>query len=73
MYNIITESEFLSSAEINEMTNGDFYVARVYNTLISNGNKVGIYNICSVVPVMYGIGTPRDLNILLSNKMCNCF
>ena len=43
--------------------NGEYYVAPVYNELISDGGKVKIYNINK----MWGLGTPEDLNYFLEN------
>ena len=41
--------------------NGEFYVAPVYNMLISDGYKVGVHNIGSCDDTMFGLGTPEDL------------
>jgi len=43
--------------------NGEFYVAPVYNEMISEGKKICFYNIGSVCNGMYGLGTPEDLKI----------
>jgi dTDP-glucose pyrophosphorylase len=50
----------------NERTNGEFYVAPVYNTLIEENARIGIKNIGSEANGMYGLGTPNDLNLFLS-------
>lgn len=47
----------------NDRTNNEFYICPVYNYLIRNGKKVGIYNINQ--SQMHGIGTPEDLNAYL--------
>jgi len=40
---------------------GEFYVAPAYNEAISDGQKIGFYDI----PKMMGLGTPEDLNYFL--------
>lgn len=47
----------------NDRVNNEFYTCPVYNYLIKNKLKVGIYNIDR--KKMHGIGTPEDLNIFL--------
>ena len=44
----------------NDRVNNEFYTCPVYNYLISNSAKIGIYNIAQ--EAMHGIGTPEDLN-----------
>ena len=44
----------------NDRVNNEFYSCPVYNYLIKNQAKVGIYNIES--SAMHGIGTPEDLD-----------
>lgn len=57
-------SEFVNSAVDmiieNDRVNNEFYTCPVYNYLITEGAKIGIYNIDQ--NKMYGIGTPEDLN-----------
>ena len=48
----------------NERVNNEFYTCPVYNYLIRNNNKIGIYNI--ELSQMHGIGTPEDLIKYLS-------
>lgn len=48
----------------NDRTNKEFYICPVYNYLIRDGKKVGIYNIDQ--SQMHGIGTPEDLTVFLS-------
>ncbi len=45
--------------------NGEFYVAPVYNELLSRGAKLGVFNIGSVGNGMYGLGVPADLHAFL--------
>jgi dTDP-glucose pyrophosphorylase len=44
----------------NDRVNGEYYTCPVYNYLIQNGGKIGIYNIN--FSQMHGLGTPEDLN-----------
>lgn len=73
IYNFSKGSDFISAAEEminnNERVNGEFYVAPVYNKLIKNGNKIGIYNIGSENNGMYGLGIPSDLQLFLNNPI----
>ena len=43
----------------NDRVNNEFYTCPVYNYLILEGAKIGIYNIEQVA--MHGLGTPEDL------------
>ncbi len=47
----------------NDRTNNEFYICPVYNYLIRNQKKIGIFNISQ--NAMHGIGTPEDLNTYL--------
>jgi NDP-sugar pyrophosphorylase family protein len=49
--------------------NNEFYVAPVYNMLIENNARIGIYNLGSVGGCMYGLGTPTDLESFLSQPI----
>ncbi len=42
----------------NIRTNGEFYIAPVYNEFIFDNKNIAIYDICER---MYGLGTPEDL------------
>lgn len=61
-------SDFVNSAIDmiirNDRVNNEFYTCPVYNYLIDNGGKVGVYNID--FKQMHGIGTPDDLSQYLS-------
>jgi dTDP-glucose pyrophosphorylase len=46
--------------------NGEFYVAPVYNELIAEGAKIGVYNIGAEAAGMYGLGVPEDLDKFLA-------
>ncbi len=60
-------SDFINAATDmiarNERTNNEFYVCPVYNDLIREGARIGIYMIAP--EAMHGIGTPADLNTYL--------
>lgn len=43
----------------NDRVNNEFYTCPVYNYMINEGAKIGIYNI--KFELMHGIGTPEDL------------
>jgi HAD superfamily hydrolase (TIGR01509 family) len=45
--------------------NGEYYVAPVYNEAISDSKKIKTFD----VQKMWGIGTPEDLNIFLSDEI----
>jgi NDP-sugar pyrophosphorylase family protein len=70
IYNFSQGSDFVRAAELmiqkNMRVNNEFYVAPVYNELISNGYRVGILNIGKEAEGMYGLGTPSDLDLFLT-------
>lgn len=70
IYNYLHGCDFVAAAEKmihnNERVNNEFYVAPVYNRLIQQGQKIGIYNIGSEAQGMYGLGIPQDLDLFLS-------
>lgn len=51
--------------------NGEFYTCPVYNYLIKEGMKIGIYSIGKEYDGMYGLGTPHDLEWFLANTPDN--
>jgi dTDP-glucose pyrophosphorylase len=70
IYNYNTGSSFVASAEAmiakNLRVNNEFYVAPVYNELITIGSRIGIYNIGAERQGMYGLGIPEDLDYFLN-------
>jgi len=62
-------TEFVNSAIDmiieNDRVKNEFYTCPVYNYLIKNNGKIGIYNID--FNAMHGIGTPDDLKLYLEN------
>jgi len=64
---------FLNSAwemiENGDKSQGEFYVAPSYNYLLSSGYIVKSVNVGAVENAMYGLGTPRDLELFLENAV----
>ena len=50
----------------NDRVNNEFYTCPVYNYLIAEGKKIGIYNIDA--DAMHGTGTPEDLRTYIEFK-----
>lgn len=50
----------------NDRVNGEFYTCPVYNYMIKNGARVGIYEV--PINAMSGLGTPEDLNQFLQSR-----
>lgn len=73
IYNFKRGSDFVSGAKNmikkDERVNGEFYVAPVYNQLISDGQRIGIFNVGSDRKGMYGLGTPADLEYFLGRPL----
>jgi dTDP-glucose pyrophosphorylase len=73
IYNFRKGCDFVAGAkemiQKDERVNGEFYVAPVYNQLISDGQKIGVFNIGSEGRGMYGLGIPSDLNFFLENPI----
>ncbi|UTF90561.1 glycosyltransferase family 2 protein [Elizabethkingia anophelis] len=51
----------------NDRVNNEFYTCPVYNYIIRDNKRIGIYDIDA--EVMHGIGTPEDLNNYLKNNI----
>lgn len=47
----------------NDRVNGEFYTCPVYNYMIQNGAKIGVYEV--PMNAMHGLGTPEDLRAYL--------
>lgn len=71
IYNFRKGSDFVWAAEQmiskNLRIGNEFYVAPVYNEMISRGDQLGIFNIGSDRQGMYGLGVPEDLEYFLVN------
>lgn len=69
IYNFSKGSDFCKFADVmikaDQRSNGEFYVAPVYNFMIEGGSKVGIYNVGEERDGMYGLGIPEDLEHFL--------
>ena len=61
-------SDFVKYAEQmikdNSRTNGEFYVAPVYNWAVKDGKRIGVF----MVDKLYSLGTPEDLQEYLSGQ-----
>ncbi len=73
IYNFSRGNSFVLAAEKmiaeNNRVNGEFYVAPVYNELINNGDRIGIFNIGSEGDGMYGLGIPEDLDYFINHPV----
>lgn len=74
IYNFSRGADFVSAArqmiDKGEKTQGEFYVAPVYNALIArSGYKVGTFQIGGERDGMYGLGTPDDLDYFLQTDI----
>lgn len=73
IYNFRKGADFVAAAEkmIEKglRVNGEFYVAPVYNELISQGHAIGYFNIGKVGNGMYGLGVPEDLNQFVNSPV----
>lgn len=79
VYNFKSGKDFVSCADmmisLDDKSNGEFYVAPVYNYLISEGKRVGTYNIGMEGQGMFGLGIPEDLAFFqnhpeIQKKLC---
>ena len=74
IYNFKHGKDFVRAAEDmiakNLRSNGEFYVAPVYNQLIERGLHIGVWNIGDDAGNgMHGLGTPADLAIFQANPL----
>ena len=62
--------DFVSAAAdmvaANDRVNGEFYTCPVYNYMIANGARIGIYEV--PMDAMFGLGTPDDLKSFLETR-----
>jgi len=70
IYNFAHGRDFVAAADAmiaaDERSNGEFYVAPVYNRLVAAGARVGIHGIGADGNGMHGLGTPADLAAFLA-------
>jgi dTDP-glucose pyrophosphorylase len=73
IYNFRRGADFVRGAERmiakNLRVNNEFYVAPVYNELITDGARIAIYNVGREGAGMYGLGIPSDLEQFLANPI----
>lgn len=73
IYNFTRGSDFVSAASQmildGEKSNGEYYVAPVYNYLIGQGKKITDFPIGSEGSGFFGLGTPEDLDKFLANSI----
>lgn len=73
IYNFARGRDFVSSADRminrNERVNGEFYVAPVYNQLLKNDARLGIYSIGTEQQGMHGLGIPDDLKTFVETDL----
>lgn len=62
--------DFVSAAAdmvaANDRVNGEFYTCPVYNYMIANGARIGVYEV--EMDAMFGLGTPDDLGRFLDAR-----
>lgn len=62
--------DFVSAAvdmfAANDRVNGEFYTCPVYNYMITNGARIGVYEVA--MGAMSGLGTPKDLTDFLNSQ-----
>ncbi len=70
LYYFARGRDFVQAASLmiaqNDRFNNEFYVAPVYNYIVKNGAKIGIYEIKE--SQMHGLGTPEDVQEFLQLK-----
>lgn len=73
IFNFKKGRDFVRSAERmieeNLRVAGEFYTCPVYNYLIDEGQKIGIYNIGTEYNGMYGLGIPQDLEFFAQHEI----
>lgn len=73
IYNFRRGCDFVRGAESmiarNLRVNNEFYVAPVYNELIEEGARIGVYNVGREGAGMYGLGIPSDLESFLADPI----
>jgi NDP-sugar pyrophosphorylase family protein len=69
IYNFARGGDFIEGADrmiANDLrVNNEFYVAPVYNEMIAQGARIGVYDIGAEGSGMYGLGIPADLDLFL--------
>jgi dTDP-glucose pyrophosphorylase len=55
-------------SDSNQMVNGEYYVAPLYNYFEKDGKEVGIFDLGPVSKVMFGLGTPVDYESFVAGE-----
>lgn len=67
IYNFRRTADFLRAADAmiaaDLRVNNEFYVAPVYEQLIAEGARIGVFNVGEEAAGMYGLGIPADLDL----------
>lgn len=75
IYNFSNGKDFIAAAEEmisdNIRVNGELYTCPVYNYLIRQNKKIGVFSIGEEYNGMYGLGIPKDLDFFISNPISN--
>ncbi len=70
IYLFTSGRDFVSAAAdmiaANERVNGEFYTCPVYNYMIANGARIGVYEVAT--DAMSGLGTPHDFSGFLESR-----
>jgi dTDP-glucose pyrophosphorylase len=70
IYLFMRGRDFVSAAAdmfaANERVSGEFYTCPVYNYMIANGARIGVYEVS--MDAMSGLGTPGDLSEFLTDR-----
>lgn len=65
VYNFARVGDFLDGyaamVAADRRTNGEFYVAPVYNELVATGRRFSLVDVADLGGAMHGLGTPEDL------------
>lgn len=73
IYNFARGRDFIWAAEAmiasGERVGGEFYVAPVYNRLVAERARIGLYDIGSEGRGMHGLGIPEDLDRFLATTL----
>ena len=74
IYNFTRGRDFVRAAKQmiakNIRTNGEFYLAPVYNELIAEGAEIGFWNAGPLDEKVFGTGTPADLEAFMRTDVC---
>jgi NDP-sugar pyrophosphorylase family protein len=73
VYFFSSTAEFIRAAECqregDERVNNEFYVAPLYNYLISQGKRLSYLDMGPISEVMFGLGTPEDYELFIQSPI----